>query len=211
MCSEYCQAKKIYKKWYHSIDMMPEDVRKEFDSHGVPQSVIDEWELEYLEELYDEIVDYLNVSNEYNCKIFLDYKIIFRESDKNLEYSKRMVDLFKKFHQKGMLLVEMNKNDVQYDYFFKHCIICNKERMSSDIRRQLVFESEYKFCGFLDFLVSNSYLTLYEEMMDILVDIVKSANPSLNYFIKELEEYLMFINDEKWINRLKESLNASKI
>ena len=97
----------------------------------------------------------------------------------------------------------MNKNDLMYDYFLKHSIICNKERMSNDIRRQLVFESEYKFCGFLDFLVSNSYQTLYEEMMGILVDIVKSANSSLNYFIKELEEYLMFINDEKWINRLK--------
>lgn len=203
MHDKYYQAKKLYKKWYHSIDMMPEDVRKEFDSHGVPQSVIDEWELEYLEELYDEIVDYLNVSNEYNSKIFTNFKIIFHKSDKSLEYSKRMVDLFKKFHQKGMLLVEMNKNDLMYDYFLKHSIICNKERMSNDIRRQLVFESEYKFCGFLDFLISNSYLTLYDEMMVIIVDIVKSANSSLNYFIKELEEYLMFINDEKWINRLK--------
>lgn len=203
MCGKYCQAKKLYKKWCHSIDMMPADVRKEFDSYGVPQNVIDEWKLEHLEELYAEILEYLNKTNEYDSRILAKFKIIFHKSNKSLEYSKRMVDLFKKFHQKGMLLVEMNKNDLMYDYFLKHSIICNKDRMSNDIRRQLVFESESKFCGFLDFLVSNSYLTLYEEMMGILVDIIKSANSSLNYFIKDLEDYLIFINDEKWIDRWK--------
>lgn len=203
MHNKYYQAKKLYEKWYHSIDMMPEDVRKEFDSYGVPQNVIDEWKLEHLEELYAEILEYLNKTNEYDSRILAKFKIFFYESKKSFEYCERTVDLFKKFHKNGMLLVEMNKNDFMYDYFLKHCIICNKERMSNDIRRQLVFESEYKFCGFLDFLVSNSYLTLYDEMMVILVDIVKSANSSLNYFIKELEEYLLFINDEKWIGRWK--------
>ena len=54
------ENKPTSKKKRESKPKTIEDVRKEFDSHGVPQSVIDEWKLEHLEELYAEILEYLN-------------------------------------------------------------------------------------------------------------------------------------------------------
>lgn len=200
----YDNAKKIYKQWYHSVKMMPENVKEEFNAFNVPDRIIKKWRNEYVEGLYSETLSYLcsNSSiDDYDNRYFAKLQIIFKEFPKDKINCYRLIELFEKFHEKGFFSLEMKKNDVKYDYLFKYNIICNKDVLSQDIINELYLCSKNKYCGFLEFLFRNNYIDLYNRLMSIIYDSIKEVGDYFQYFIVDLLGYLNFINDE---NKIKE-------
>ena len=76
MNKNYNKAKEIYERWYHSIDMMPYDVKQEFFSYNIPSDIISSWHNEYIKELYSELMCFFNSNpnfSNYNSKYFSEF------------------------------------------------------------------------------------------------------------------------------------------
>ena len=73
MNKNYNKAKEIYERWYHSIDMMPYDVKQEFFSYNIPSDIISSWHNEYIKELF---ADYVRFSKSENIADRIEIKSV---------------------------------------------------------------------------------------------------------------------------------------
>ena len=207
------KAKKLYEYWYHSINMMPDDIKKEFYSYDVPNEIIESWNKEFVEKTYSELESYLDSKpnvNEYDDRYFAKVNIILKYFDKDKKNLERIISILDKFHKNNFLVIELKKNSLKYDYLFKCSIICDKNKLSKENLEEICFFSGDKYCGLLELLYRNKYIDLYNKLISILCDAIKEAGIYFQLLIKDIIGYLEFINDEDNLNSIKKSILFNK-
>jgi len=204
------KAKKLYDKWYHSIKMMPDYVKKEFDSYEIPDQIVKRWHFDYINELYISLLNYLNKNpkiEEFDTRYSARMKIILTNFSKSKNNYHKIIEILEKFHELNLFVLEMKKNDSQYDSFFKLCIICDKEKLFKDTIDELPFISEHKYCGFLEILHRDGYQDLFDRLISILCDSIREAGIYFQDFTKDLINYLTYINDQQHITDVEKAIN----
>lgn len=204
------KAKKLYEKWYHSIEMMPDSVKKEFNSYKIPDEIVKKWHIEYINELYISLLNYLNKNpkpEEFDTRYSARMKIILTNFSKNKNNYYKIIEIFEKLHELNLFVIEMKKNDSKYDSFFKLCIICDKEKISKDTIEELPFFSKHRYCGFLETLHREGYQDLFDRLINILCDSIREAGIYFHDFTNDLINYLTYINDQQHITDIEKAIN----
>ncbi|MCI5583813.1 MAG: hypothetical protein MR357_08865 [Anaeroplasma sp.] len=76
--------------------------------------------------------------------------------------------------------------------------------------KQLYYHSDNRVCGFVEKLYSENHMQLYIKLMDILCDSVKDEGEFFQYFVTDLLEYLKYIKDEYYYNKLLSCIDSNK-
>ena len=60
----YKKAKAIFQKYGYSINLIPSSQKEEFEKYNVPVEILEQWKQEYVNQMYNEVIDYIeNASN----------------------------------------------------------------------------------------------------------------------------------------------------
>ncbi len=213
MNKNYNKAKEIYERWYHSIDMMPYDVKQEFFSYNIPSDIISSWHNEYIKELYSELMCFFNSNpnfSNYNSKYFSIFKILLHDLSKDENNYEQLVVILENFYKYDFLSYEMKKHDTKSDYFFKLCLLCNKDNLSQELLNEIYFKADCKYCGFIDTLLVNNYIHLYNRLMFIICKCIEKEGIFFQFFIKDLLDYLKFKEDFYHLKEVEKSININK-
>ncbi len=212
MSKDIKRAYEIYSKNHFTLNILSDDLLKEFNEYEIEQSQIDLWNDEYCNNLLDEIYPYLDNIDKNGIKkgdiLHQPIGILSRFSFKH-DNSKKILLLFEKMKSCNVWLSMFDPYERPSAYF--KALLFEDTVMVDSFRRlgKHHYNTGQRFNGFLPYLFYNNEIELYNELFELMCEVIREKGIYFQSFIKSLlcftEEYNDMENHQKVISSLEYS------
>ena len=212
MHNNYEDMKILYTKNHCRVENMTENERKEFESYNIPEELMKKWKQEWVDSFYKEVMDFIYSKPDVK---YLDSRLSNRmhiyvdRTIQNEASYRKIVDMFKKLHELNILVPEIRAVN-RPRVFLKRQLLCDKDKLLPHEFRNIHYHSNHRFCGLIERVYSEGYIDLFNDMMEMMCDCIKESGIFFQYFIVYLMDYMVYIGNEYYLNKIKECVDINK-
>ena len=212
MHNNYEKAKKIYYKYVCDTSIMPDTEKKEFESFNVPKELLMDWEQEYYDSIYKEVMNFIDLKPDVkylDSRLSNDMHIYVDCVIQNEDSYRKIVGMFKRLHELNWFVYEVSETE-RPGVFLKRQLLCDKDKLLPHEFRNIHYHSNHRFCGLIERVYSEGYIDLFNDMMEMMCDCIKLKGLFFQYFIVYLMDYMVYIGNEYYLNKIKECVDINK-
>jgi len=210
MHNNYDKAKKLFYENLRDLNYMTEKQREEFDSYNVPEELIKKWKQDYADSLYKDIMDYIDSKpNDKYFKLSCKMRIYIYDTIQSEDSYRKIVGIFKKLHELNWFVYEVSETE-RPGVFLKDQLLCDKDKLLPHEFRNIHYHSNHRFCGLIERVYSEGYIDLFNDMMEMMCDCIKLKGLFFQYFIVYLMDYMVYIGNDYYLNKIKECVDINK-
>ncbi len=212
MSKDIKRAYEIYSKNLFDLELLSDDLLKEFNDFHIEQSQLDLWGDEYCNNLLDELYSYLNNIDKNNVgkgKILHRPIQILSHFSKKHDNFEKIILVFSKMKSCNAWLPMFDPYERPSAYFkallFEDIVMVDSFRRLS----KHYYNTGERFNGFLPYLFYNNEIELYNDLFELMCEVIREKGIYFQSFIKSLlcftEEYNDMENHQKVISSLEYS------
>ena len=212
MHNNYEDMKILYTKNHCRVENMTENERKEFESYNVPEELMKKWKQDYVDSFYNEVMNFIDSKPDVK---YLDSRLSNRmhiyvdRTIQNEDSYRKIVGMFKRLHELNWFVYEVAETE-RPGVFLKDQLLCDKDKLLPHEFRNIHYHSNHRFCGLIERVYSEGYIDLFNDMMEMMCDCIKLKGLFFQYFIVYLMDYMVYIGNEYYLNKIKECVDINK-
>jgi len=212
MHNNYEDMKILYTKNHCRVENMTENERKEFESYNVPEELMKKWKQDYVDSFYNEVMNFIDSKPDVkylDSRLSNKMHIYVDRTIQNEDSYRKIVGMFKRLHELNWFVYEVSETE-RPGVFLKDQLLCDKDKLLPHEFRNIHYHSNHRFCGLIERVYSEGYIDLFNDMMEMMCDCIKLKGLFFQYFIVYLMDYMVYIGNDYYLNKIKECVDINK-